>query len=558
MPGPSAGTNPITRVPEEGPERKGHLNLQILVRELGGSPLVRGYLEGETHLSHFFEGSPWDPSPYLEKAREVDQRFPRGARELAATFLNPPSDSASRPLSRLVQEGGYFVTTGQQPGLFGGPLLGLYKALSAVRLAEALEPLLGRPVLALFWIASEDHDWEEAHHTHLLDIHNELHTLRAPAPEGAGHRPLHRIRLGEGIEGTVDRFLSLLPDSEFAPDLRELLQEAYRPEGTLAEGFTSVFSHLLAHLPIVFADAGNRDLKRASLPILFREMDRAREHERLLTASASRLEMAGYHVQVPILPGGLNLFLEGPEGRERLYRDGRGIRLHRSGLRLSPGEVRARAEDDPTLLSPNVLLRPVVESALFPTVAYVGGPGEVSYFAQLKELFQCHGIRMPVVRPRDSILLVEKKVGKVLEKFGLTPDSMERPYHELASDLARSELPEEVRSALGEMRGAVGKGAGALARAVQDIDATLRGPVTHARNAAFAALDDAERKILQAMKRKNDIALEQVEKAQHHLFPLARPQERVLNMFYYLFRYGTGLIPAIRDELHVALGDDST
>jgi bacillithiol synthase len=487
----------------------------------------------------------------------VNQRYSRGARERAVSFLHPPSEPAALRLRRLVEEGGYFVTTGQQPGLYTGPLYGLYKALSAIELAEVLEPLLGRPVLALFWIASEDHDWDEADHTHLLDIHNELHTLRIPATEGAHHRPLHRIKLGEGAEGTLSRFLELLPESEFAPDLRELVREAYGSGRTLAEGFSSVFSALLAQLPIVFAHAGNPKLKEASLPTLFRELERSQEHERLLAAAASRLEMAGYHVQVPILPGGVNLFLEGPEGRDRIYQDGKGFRLHRSGVRLSAQEVWARAEDDPSLLSPNVLLRPVVESALFPTVAYVGGPGEVSYFAQLKELFHCHGIRMPVVRPRHSVLLLEKKIRKVLEKFELTPDSLERPHHELASDIARGELPEEVRSALGEMRGAIGKGAGALAKAVQDIDATLRGPVTHARNAAFAALDDAERKILQAVKRENDVALEQVEKAQHHLFPLGRSQERVLNMFYYLIRYGPGLIPAIRDELHVALGDDS-
>jgi bacillithiol synthase len=493
----------------------------------------------------------------MEKAREVDLRLSRASRERAASFLLPSTGVTSLHLQRLVEEGGYFVTTGQQPGLFTGPLYSLYKALTAIRLAGALERLLARPVLALFWVASEDHDWEEADHTHLLDVHNEIHTLRVPPPAGSHQRPLHRIRLGRSIEETVARFMELLPQSDFSPDLREALLRGYSPEHTLPEGFHTVLARLFQDLPIAFVDAANPELEVASLPTLFRELDRAQEHERLLAGTASRLEMAGYHVQVPILPGGVNLFFEGPEGRERLYRDGGGLRLHRSGARLSMDEVRSRAQDDPSLLSPNVLLRPVVESNLLPTLAYVGGPGEVSYFAQLKELFQAHGVGMPLVRPRHSAILVEKKVRKVLDKFGLTPDSMERPHHELASDIARGELPEEVRNALGDMREAIGRGAGSLAKAVQGIDTTLRGPVTHARNAAFTALDDAERKILQAVKRENDIALEQVEKAQRHLFPLGRPQERVLNLFYYLFRYGPDLIPAILGKFPVALGEDS-
>jgi bacillithiol biosynthesis cysteine-adding enzyme BshC len=267
--------------------------------------------------------------------------------------------------------------------------------------------------------------------------------------------------------------------------------------------------------------------------------------------------MEGYGVQVPILERGVNLFLEGPAGRDRIYRDGEGFRLNHAELTLSLEEIRAQAEGDPSVLSPNVLLRPVVESALFPTVSYVAGPGELAYFAQLKEFFRCHGIRMPVIFPRHSVTLVESKVEKVLEKFHLAAEGLDRPHHELAAEIAREEIPSDVRKALGEIRGAIGKGAGALAKATQGIDPTLKGPVTNARNTAFSAFDDAERKILQSVKRQNEIALGQLAKAQQNLFPGGKPQERVLNVFYYLARYGPGLIPALLDEFHVALGTDS-
>ena len=156
----------------------------------GGAPLVEDYLRDEPHVCRFYGGSFRDPSAYLEKAREVDARFHRDARQRALSMVQAHTEPAKERLDRFVEEGGFFVTTGQQPGLFTGPLYSLYKALTAIRLARALEPVLERPVLAMFWIASEDHDWDEVDHTHLLDLNNELQTVRVPSQDGPPSRPL--------------------------------------------------------------------------------------------------------------------------------------------------------------------------------------------------------------------------------------------------------------------------------------------------------------------------------------------------------------------------------
>ena len=519
--------------------------------------MVRDYIQRETHLARFFEGDFRDPASFQEKAREVDQRFSRDSRERVGAMVRAPSQAARDGLDRFLAEGGYLVTTGQQPGLFSGPLYSLYKALTAVKLARTLEPILERPVLPLFWVASEDHDWAEADHTYLLDQGNELRTFRLPDQGGPPDRPLHRIPVENGLAETVAEFLHTLPENEFSASYLKLIRDSYGPGTTLPDGFRGVMEGLLSDLPILFVDAANETLKEASLPILFRELEGAEEHEALLQRVSAHLEMDGYGIQVPILDGGVNLFMEGPAGRDRLYRDGTGFRLNHADVTHSPDEIHRLAQADPSLLSPNVLLRPVVESALFPTVSYVAGPGELAYFAQLKEFFHCHGIRMPVIFPRHSVTLVETKVGKVMDKFHLAVEGLDRPYHELAAEIAREEIPPDVRRSLGEIRGAIGKGAGELAKAAQGIDPTLKGPVTHARNAAFSAFDDAERKILQSVKRQNEIALGQLGKAQQNLFPNGKPQERVLNAFYYLARYGPGLIPALLDEFDVALGTDS-
>ncbi len=487
----------------------------------------------------------------------MDARFGRAERERAVSFLERPSARAEARLEAWTEEGGYFVTTGQQPGLFTGPLYTLYKALSAIALASELEDTVGRPVLPLFWIGSEDHDWDEVDHVSVLDTENELHTLRLPPPGGASNRPIHRIRLGPEITALTDELSQLLPSSDFSASYLELLRNGYTPNGTLSEGFLEVLQALLDAYPILFVDAATPALKEASLPLLLREMEASQAHEAGLAAVVSRLAEAGYEAQVPILPGGMNLFLEGPEGRDRLYRDGGEARLRHSDIRLSFDDVRARAQADPTVLSPNVLLRPVVESALLPTISYVGGPGEVAYFAQLDPLFQAHGMSMPVVFPRHSVILFEGKIAKVLSKLGLEPKALAEPPHELATSWARQEVPEEVQEALDELREALGTGGRALTEAIRGLDPTLKGPITHARNLALGAFNDVEKKIIRAVKRENEIALAQLDKAQTHLFPTGQPQERVFNPFYYLVRYGPKLIPSILGSFRVPFDPDS-
>lgn len=523
-----------------------------------GNPLAQGYLEGRSQLATFFSGDFRDPEAFRRKAREVDLRLGERGRKECLSFLLPPSPTAAAKLRRFVEDGGLFVTTGQQPGLLGGPLYTLYKALSAVGLAMRLEDLLGRPVLPLFWVASEDHDWSEVDHTFLLDRNNELVRFQLPAPGPLLGRPLHRIPLPREASEILDRFLQALPPSEHLDRYAPLLRDSLAPGRTLPRGFHTLLGGVMASWPLLFVDAAEPSLKRASLPLLLAELRQAESHEEALLTTSGALQALGYPLQVPILEGGVNLFLEGPQGRERLYRQGSGFRLGKSGLPVSLGEVVALAESDPSVLSPNVLLRPIVETALLPTVAYVAGPGEVAYFAQLGGLFEAHGVAMPVIVPRLSAFLVEGKVGKVLEKFHLEPHDLSRPAHELTASWSQEETPPDLRSSLEALQDGLVRGAEDLTRLVRDVDPTLVGAVTSTRNSALAALGQLEKKIHQAVRRRNRTLLEQLSKAQGHLFPLGRPQERVLNPFYYLARYGPPLLEALLEAYPIDLLSSSS
>lgn len=527
------------------------LNLELVVERPGGGAIVQDYLAGRPEALALYGAFYADPDAYVEKAEEVDGRFDRDARRRAAAAIGVPAGGDPARLERFVGEGGYLVTTGQQPGLFGGPLYTVYKALTAIRLAQALELRLGKPVLPLFWVASEDHDWAEANHTTIVGIDNELWTPELPHPDPSTSPSIHRLPVGPAIVSLRDEFLSRLPDSDFSRPFAELLRDEVFDGVTLSGSFRGILEGLLGPYGLHFTDSADPALKAASAPVLEEELRRAEELAAVLAATGARLGEAGYGHQVALMEGGVNLFLEGPAGRERLYRDGSGFRLRTSGELLSGEEILSRARADLLVLSPNVLLRPVVESVVFPTLSYVAGPGEVAYFAQLADYFGAFGVRMPVVHPRFGATAVESKIRKVLEKFGLEVPDLARPFHELSSDLAREDVPAGVQKALGSLRGAIGKGVGELQAAVKDVDPTLKGPVQRVRGLAFDALADVERKIVHAVKRENEIVLSQLEKAQHHLYPLGKPQERVMNPFYYLARYGRAFLDGLLERFEV-------
>lgn len=467
--------------------------------------------------------------------------------------MTAPGERARARLEAVRDGRGYVVTTGQQPALFGGPMYSLYKAVTAALLAERLEAIVGAPVAPLFWTASEDHDWDEGDHTFVVGVDNALHRLQLPPVEGAGDRPLHRLAMGVGVEQAIDRLAELLPETDFAAPHLAAIREAFTPDATLPDAFEATMARLLEPLGLLYVQAHAPALKRASRSVLLAELHGAARHEEALARRAAEIEAAGYDVQVPILEGGVNLFLEGPAGRERVYRDDDGVHLRHSGTHYTLAEVEACSEKDPSVLSPNVLLRPVVESAVFPTLAYVAGPGEQAYFAQMEPLFQGIGVGMPVVFPRLGSTVVESKVGKVLEKFDLAIDDLDRPFHELAGERAREEVPDGVRKALGEFRGIVARGVQGLTEATRSIDPTLKGPIQHVRSVAFDALGDVEKKIVQAVKREHEIELQQIEKAHLHLFPDGSPQERVFNPHYYVVRYGDGFVEAVRESFDSAL-----
>ncbi|CAN5685918.1 bacillithiol biosynthesis cysteine-adding enzyme BshC [soil metagenome] len=520
----------------------------ILVSPLqGGSALVRDYLAG-IDLSPFYTAHPGDAAAWADQAAAVDARLDATSRARVASAIQPLGDAAGR-LDCILDGDGFFITTGQQPALFGGPLYTLYKILSAIRLAAVLEAQLERPVLALFWVGSDDHDWDEANHATFIDGGGYAERVAVPASPDAPPLPLSERVWGQGVTSAVDRLIELLPDGAYARDVAAHVRDAYVPDATVSASFTATITHLLGGRRLAIVDAAHPAMRHAAAPVLRHELEHAAEHGETVARQTQRLIDAGYHAQVAADPDAANIMLLDEAGRDRLIR-GRGGWLTRRDQRpITEAALLRRLETEPDRFSPNVLLRPIVESALLPTIAYVAGPGELSYFAQIGCLFRAHGMRPPIVVPRASVTLVEPKVRKVLDAQGVEPSFFARPYAEVVRTVLHAELPQEVRASLASVRDGLHATYGALADAASEVDPTLRGPVIAARNAALVRVTGTEKKIVTQLGRRNEVLLERLRLASAQLHPTGAPQERVLGMLHYVARWGPQLI----DEMESAI-----
>jgi len=535
-----------TQAPEALPGLEAHIAV------VGGSQLAEDYKAVNPAILSFYAGSPWSLGAFERVAQQVRASFTAERLQAMKAAIRAPTPESQAKLERIANGEGFFVSTGQQAGLFGGPLYTIYKSLTALRLAEELERALGVPVAALFWTPSDDHDWDEVSHAVLLNAHNELVEVRLGQPDDTPRSMAHRT-----IDASIDEVLQLvdaaLPANEFATQVIELLRDSYVPGRSMSAAYRHLLEALFAPMGMLFTDSAHPVVKQLSIPLLRHEFENTEQHTKLLRERTDQLLRAGYHEQVLVPEDASNVMFEDEQGRERLMRTDGEWQLRRTKRVLSHADVMQLLDTHPQHFSANVLLRPVQASWLFPTLAYIGGGAELAYFGQIGGLFEAHNVPMPLVLPRFGVDLIERKVRKVLDKFELQPADLRRPFHELAAQIARDDLPQRVVDGLARIRRDLSESYADLVDATASIDPTLRGPLEGARNASHKQVDDVERKILSHLKKRNEVALEQLRKAAVHLYPNGARQERVVNFAAYQARYGPELIAAIYRCMELAL-----
>jgi len=524
------------------------MSLKVERLRLQGPALCSALLEDFQSVADYYVAGPANElGSYLRVAQRIRDEYPESRWTALRAALPQADDSLTARLEDLIAQRGLFVSTGQQAGLFLGPLFTVYKALTAVRLASQLEEQLDVPVIPLFSIASEDHDWEEVAHTFIVDLQNQLVRLsvQGPGPDDP-HPPVERVRVGADIEQALAKLVQCTPNTEFKVAVLTALREAYRPGRSFPEAFQVALGHVLRRLTVFLVRTAHPYVKQVTREVLWAEWEKREESEARLLERTEALKAAGFEAQVAVVQGATNIFLEGRMGRERLLWDDTGARLRRSGDRITEEELRLVLEDAPQRVSAGALLRPVTEARAFPVVAYVGGPGEIAYLAQSQVLFELHRIPAPVVVPRAAFQLIEAKISRVLEKYGLELDDLAGDAGQVINRLLNEQTPLELRRSLEALRGSVAATLRQVESAALDFDPGSKSALGSGAKAILESIEALEAKLEARVRDKHGVMRQQLEKAATNLYPSGRLQERVLNLYPYLVRYGESLL----DELY--------
>jgi uncharacterized protein YllA (UPF0747 family) len=490
-------------------------DVRIVSEPLGGSPLSR-LLQGGDAPAGWLAPRPASVDEW--RARAEERRAERDWSERWDALLPAilPSGAAAERLARVQREGGVVVTTGQQPGLFGGPIYTWSKAMSALALADELEVRTGVATAVVYWAATDDADFAEAASTAVargggLDV---LRATRAPAPG----TPMSLAPLGD----VRDAERRLLDASGSAADPRPLVAttQAYtHPDLTHGDAFVGLLRTLLAPLGVSVLDASHEAVRAACEPTIRAALARAPEIESALAARAREIRDAGYEPQVDDVAGLALAFVREGSTKRRL--------------------TIAEAASASGWLTPNVLLRPVVERALLPTVAYVAGPGELAYFAQVTAVADALGVPAPVAVPRWSCTLIEPQVQALLDRLGVVPADLVRP-DALEGRLARDAMSEDSARALAELRETIALLPDALGEESEELGI---GPaVVGASQSLRHRVDRLERRLAAAIKRREAERMRDVATLRAALYPRGSRQERVINAIPLFARNGSSLL----------------
>ncbi len=507
----------------------------LLPHQLPHTPKLYGdYVENFAKVQPFFEHEP-SLKNILDYAQKLE--FPADRRREVAAILHAQNEAlgsgeeTQKNLHRLA-DGAVAVVTGQQAGLFGGPAYAFYKALSAIATAQELSES-GIAAVPVFWMATEDHDVEEVRHVTWFH-EGQLQRFELPPPSEEAV-PVGLIRLGSQIEELVTRAQPLLGET-----FGDYLHETYVPEATYGRAFGGLFARIFAEHGLILLDPLDERLHRVAAPVLRDALARRDElHEKLLRRG-KEIEAASYEPQVKVSSRSTLLFSFEDHKRQAINATNGGFVS--GSLNLTREEWLRRAEFEPEKFSPNALLRPVMQDYLLPTVAYFGGPSEISYYAQSAIVYKELLGRMPVLLPRADFTLVDPKAVRLLTKYRLQVEDVWRGSQVLRNRMYNSAVPRKLSREFDANLKGIEKNVQKLHKTIAKVDPTIQGTIAR-----------AEKRIryqIEKLRHKTGAALDRHEKqiAQHEaflenlLYPQKGLQSRDLCFLPFLARWGSGAL----------------
>jgi bacillithiol biosynthesis cysteine-adding enzyme BshC len=528
----------------------------IDLRRLGWvRPLAADYARNFPSIAPLFSGDPASRDAWTSAIARARQH-PRDRDGIAAVIgaqqerrNAPPQARAAASLLR--QTDTVAIVTGQQAGAFGGPLFTLLKAITALQLARRTAVEHRVPAVAIFWVEAEDHDWNEVRSTTVLDADLHPRTITLPDPDGAGHAPVAALTLDDRVAATIDELRAALAPTDFTDWTVGAAQAAWHPGARMGEAFARGLEALLGSHGLVVFEGADPAAKPFVADLFARELQFPGRTSALAARAGEELASRGHEPQVVPQTDAVALFhLDGARTPIRRQGDALAFGEHTS----TPAALAAEAVDHPERFSPNVLLRPLAQDTLFPTICYVAGPSELAYLGQLRGVYEHFGVPMPLIYPRASATLIDAATRRFLHRYDLPVEDLQPQDDSALNRLLQAQLPATVEQALSEASAAIHRTLEQVIEVVPAVDPTLAGAARTTLGKMEHDLRSLQNKVIQAAKKRDETLRRQFSRARAQVFPLGHPQERTLGVIFFLNRYGPALIDRLIEELPLDMG----
>ena len=460
------------------------------------------------------------------------------------------SEAVMKNVDLLANGEALVIATGQQAGIFTGPLYTVYKAIGAVLLAEKCSRVYGRPFVPLFWAATDDHDFDEIRLLHVMTrSDNILPIAYAPATD-VSDRSAFRIPADRTLHAVVDKIDAHTHNSEFKSDVLAQIRSAIDQSDSLADLFVKLFARVFRRTGVVLFAPHPGAARDEAAPVLRCEIDEPCISSRLSNDAANKLTSLGFKAQLRKSPNQAGFFIDCQEKRcgvqyvrDRFY-------IPNEDLSLSREDIGELLDDHPERFSPNAVLRPLVQQKLFPVAAYVAGPGEIAYWAQLRTVFDRFNLPMPVVYPRPRVLLTTPKMRKLLAKLSLSPDDLAAPETALLDRVAGG-LHAAVPQVFDEHCQAVLSNVERLRQWVGANEPELASSADKLQHKTEYGLSRLAKRMADTRTKRHEDVVAWIRWLADSIYPNGKPQERVLNIVQFIIDHGWGFTETLLEEVDI-------
>lgn len=511
------------------------------------SKLFKSYVDHYRKLSDSYFANPFDED---DVARKIQHFEFRGDRQATVDILSAFNKQfgVDRPalhnIERLKQKDALVIVTGQQLGIYGGPLYTILKTISVIHLAQKLEKQFDCPVIPIFWLADEDHDYDEVRSLSIPDD-EEVKSFELPAK--SNHlAAVAEMELPNEIEDLRNNLKDSLPNTDFSDRLWSLLDGCFKPGRTFFDAFGCLITKLFSKHGLVLAGSNHKEIKQLTSRVLKNSIAKADTIREALEEQSNNIAR-DFHQQVTLYDSNL-FYLDENEGRTKISRNGDGWKTD-TGREWQTDQLLKDIETAPQKFSPNVFLRPVLQDAFLPTLGYVAGPGEIAYYGQMKEMYSCFNLDMPVIFPRMSATFIEPAIDRIMKELPFEFHEYGRRIEDLESDFVDRTEQVDIEAIFSEWKQKIRQIEESRREDIAEIDPTLDGAVGKATSAYFNELNKLKGKVYRAVKNQEETQLSRIRRIKTNLFPADGLQERLVSSIFYMNKYGLDIWDGLLDSL---------